>query len=761
MVTPTPVQADLGHGRTPTSSVVPFALTVFLSAFLLFQVQPLIAKFLLPWFGGAAAVFTTCLLFFQVALLGGYSYSHLLMRVRPRNQRLVHGVLLAAVVAIMVLLATSWAAPILPAAAWKPSGSAVPTTRLLLLLTAYVGLPYFALATTGPLLQAWWAQTHSRLPYRWYSLSNAGSLLGLISYPTVVERLMSLRAQAWLWSGAFVVFAIACVTVAVTTCRTSTAPGAGHEAMSERVGITRRLFWFFLPGCAVLVLLAVTNQICQEVASVAFLWVLPLTLYLLSFIICFDHPRRYSRPLWTALLALSTAGVCFALYTRMSNVGIVLQIGLYAAFVLACAMVCHGEVYRLRPAASSLTSFYVAIAAGGAAGGVFVGILAPRLFSGYWELHLGVWLAWLLFFLVLLADKTSWVHRTPAWAPLLAFAVIAAGPLLAWYDQLTQHNEVLVFAVAPVLFFVIFYKSGLGAARIKWALLIPGSLIALGMVLVGDIDLSIAGGITRTRNFYGSLAVVDRFPNDPELHSRLLRHGSTVHGLQYVAAERHEMPTTYFGPHSGAGLALLNHPGRGAGLRVGVIGLGVGTLAAYGRSGDYIRFYEINPDVLRVAQTYFTYLEDSSARVDVVLGDARLSMERELEQHQPQRFDVLARDAFNSDSIPVHLLTREAFAIYLQELAPEGILAVHIRNKTLDLKPVVQAAAAHFGLAAAWIDVTESDDPMHYMSSWVLLSRDPGLLAQPAIASAAKPFPSKPVRLWTDDYSNVLSVLKK
>ncbi len=760
MVTSTPAQAEFESPRARIARLAPFAVTVFLSAFLLFQVQPLIAKFLLPWFGGVAAVFTTCMLFFQVVLLGGYAYSHLLMRASAKRQRFIHVLLLVATAALMLLLATRWAAPILPGAAWKPAGSGAPVGHLLLLLSASVGLPYFALATTGPLLQAWWAQAQGGSPYRWYSLSNAGSLLGLITYPAIIERLLTLRAQAWLWSAAFVAFAVACAGVALTTRRAASVPAPAPESTSERVGSTRRALWFLMPGCAVLVLLAVTNQICQEVASVAFLWVLPLTLYLLSFVICFDHPRRYSRPLWTAVLALSTAGICFALYTRMSSVGMVVQIGLYAAFVLACAMVCHGEVYRLRPAASALTSFYLTIAAGGAAGGVFVGVVAPRVFSGYWELHLGVWLAWLLFFVVLLADKTSWVHRTPSWAPLVAFAVVAAGPVLAWYDQLAQHSEVLIFAVALVLFFVIFYKSGLGVARIKWALLIPGSLIALGMVLVGDIDLSTAGAITRTRNFYGALAVVDHFAGDPELHSRLLRHGSIVHGLQYVATDKHDMPTTYFGPHSGAGLAILNAPHRAAGLRVGIIGLGIGTLAAYGRPGDYIRVYEINPEVLRLARTYFTYLNDSSARVDVILGDARLSMERELQHSQPQRFDVLALDAFNSDSIPVHLLTREAFAIYLQELASDGILAVHISNKTLDLKPVVQAAAAQFGLAAAWIDTTETDDPMHYMSSWVLLSRHPAVLAQPAIAAAATPFPSRPIRLWTDDYSNLLSVLK-
>ncbi len=760
MVAPSPVSAGTEGPRARFARGLPFALTVFLSAFLLFQVQLVITKCLLPWFGGVAAVFTTCMLFFQVALLAGYFYAHLLMHGHPRTQRIVHVSLLITGVVVIAVLALHWPAPLLPSPAWKPADANAPTARLLLLLAASVGLPYFALSTTGPLLQAWWAQAERRSPYRWYALSNLGSLLGLVTYPTVFERLLTLRVQAWVWTAAFAVFSIMCAITAMTTARTTPARSiAGGPA--ERIGITRRLFWFLLPACAVVVLLAATNQICQEVASVPFLWVLPLTLYLVSFIVCFDHPRRYSRSFWTALLALSTSGVCFALYSRMSGVGMVVQIGLYALFVLACSMMCHGEVYRLKPAASALTSFYLTISAGGAAAGLFVGVVAPRVFSGYWELHLGVWLTWLLFFLVLLTDRTSWVHATPSWAPIVAFAVIAAGPVLAWYQELAQHSEVLVFSVVLVLLVVIFYRAGAAAARIKWGLLVPGSLIALGLVLLGDVDLGMTGAVARTRNFYGALAVVDHYQNDPELHSRLLRHGAIVHGLQYFAPGHRDMPTTYFGPHSGVGVAVLNAQQHTANLRIGVIGLGVGTIAAYGRTGDYVRFYEINPEVLRIAREYFSYLADSRAQVDIVLGDARLSMERELGAGRPQHFDVLALDAFNSDSIPVHLLTREAFAIYLREIKPDGIVAVHISNKTLDLKPVVQAAAAHFGLAAAWIDVTETADPMHYMSSWVLLSRDPAVLSQRAIAAAAKPFPSPPGRLWTDDYSNLLSAVRR
>ena len=746
--------------RPAGTILVPFALTVWLSAFLLFQVQLVITKYVLPWFGGVAAVFTTCMLFFQVALLGGYLYSHLLMRRRPRTQRWIHAGLLLASVVVLGVLGTRWPAPITPAAWWKPGGSDAPVWHILVLLAASVGLPYFTLSTTGPLLQAWYAKAFPESsPYRWYALSNLGSVLGLITYPLVFEPLLTLRAQAWMWSAAYVVFAAGCGVIAVLSLRTvpaEMAPEAESVPVEDRITAVQRLLWFLLPACAALVLLAATNQVCQEVASVPFLWVLPLTLYLLSFIICFDHPRRYWRPLWTVVLAMATSAVCFSLYK--SNLGMAPQIAVYATFVLAASMVCHGEVARLKPAPAHLTGFYLNIAAGGAAGGLFVGLLAPRLFTGYWEMYLGIWLVWLLLFAVLLRDKTSWVHAPPAWVPFAAFAAVAAGPLLAWSSQLRQNPEIIGVVLILLVGFIVLYRSGLANLPIRSLILIPLCLAGLGVVLIGHIKVMETATIARSRNFYGSMVVFQKDANDPPNAEIGLRHGLTTHGTQFTAPEKRNLPTTYYGLQSGVGLSLLNHPKRGGTLRVGVVGLGAGTLATYGRAGDCLRFYEINPEVLRLARTYFTFLKDTPAKVDVVMGDARLSLERELERGEPQHLDVLALDAFNSDSIPVHLLTREAFSIYLKHLDEHGIIAVHVSNRSLDLKPVVQAAAQQFGLAAKWIQ--DIHPGYNYISNWVLLSRDASVLAQPAIANAAQPFPRPPARLWTDDFSNLISVLK-
>ncbi len=765
MVAPSPAYGTIRPARAPFGLVAPFALTVGLSAFLLFQVQLLLTKYLLPWFGGVAAVFTTCMLFFQVMLLAGYAYSHLLTRFRPRVQRWIHAALLLAATAWLGLLAWRWPSPITPGPSWKPSGTEAPVGHILLLLTASVGLPFFTLSTTGPLLQAWSARVFpGSSPYRWYALSNLGSLLGLISYPFLFEPLLTLRAQAWIWSVAYAVFAVTCVAVALQTLRAAPVelrPEAVPEP-SERSGLVRRALWFLLPGCAVVTLLATTNQVCQEIASVPFLWVLPLTLYLLSFVVCFDHSRRYSRQVWTAVLAVATSAACFAFYIPITRASVLGQIAIFSAFALATCMVCHGEVFRLKPAAARLTGFYLTIAAGGAAGGVFVGIAAPRLFTGYWEMPLAVWLVWLLFFAVQIREQDSWVHAPPSWAPLAAFVVIAAGPLLAWYDELRAHVQVLMLFAVLAVVASLAQLLARSVARIRWAHFVPIALIGLGVVLLGYVELH-SDAVARSRNFYGSLLVLHYDPDEHPDNAQLeLRHGRITHGTQFMVATKRHMPTSYYGPESGLGVAILNHPKRREGyMRIGAVGLGTGTLAAYGRLGDSIRFYEINPEVLRLARTYFTYLKDTPAHLDVVLGDARLSMERELQHGEPQGFDILVLDAFNSDSIPVHLLTREAFAIYLQHLDAHGIIAVHVSNQTLDLEPLVRELAESFHLAACWIDDEREDDLANYSSSWVLVSPYPAAFDASAFIERAADFPERRVRLWTDDFSNLLSVIRR
>ena len=731
-----------------------YALTIFLSAFLLFQVQPLIGKCILPWFGGGPAVWTTCMLFFQAALLAGYAYAHVIRtRLAPGTQALVHSVLLIAAALLL---------PILPSATWKPEGGTDPAWRILIILAVSVGLPYFALSATSPLLQAWFSMTHpSASPYRLYALSNAGSLLALASYPFVVEPLLRLKTQSWAWSGAFVAFAILCAACAIRLWRTKPAadgaagfagrdgraaavPNCGESggtvarggrrrlrrrggetaskppaqvvaglaqevADNPRPRLTTVLMWIALPACGSVMLLAVTNQMCMDVGVVPFLWVLPLGLYLLTFILCFQSDGIYWRPVFWPMLGLTTAAIVWLLYLNV-HVKLEAQTIGYSAGLFACCMVCHGELARLKPSPRHLTTFYLCSSAGGALGGLFVALVAPLVFRGYYELHVGLWACLALAALALWREKAS----DPAWRRTRAFR-------LFWFAS--------------------------GAV-----------LGALGFSLFIQASGQRQDAVSVSRNFYGVLTVeACQAVNPPGVYYQLT-HGRIQHGSQFESPPMSLLPTKYYWEKTGVGLAILNRR-PSAPMKVGVVGLGTGTLAAYGRPGDTYRFYEINPEVQRLAQTQFTYLADSAADCEVALGDARLSLERE----PPQGFDILALDAFSSDAIPVHLLTQEAMDIYQRHLKPDGVLAIHISSRFMDLKPVVAALAARSGMALAAIRSDKGNKPDAYSSAlWVLLTRDRKFLEIPAIRSATSvPDPdAPPPRLWTDDYSDLVSILK-
>ena len=673
-----------------------YALTILVSAFLLFQVQPVIARIILPWFGGSAAVWTTCLLFFQAVLLLGYLYSHWLYRkLRPRAQMLAHIGLLTASVAVL---------PIWPSAAWKPTGADDPTLRILLLLAVTVGLPYFLLSTTGPLLQAWYARRYrGALPYRLYALSNGGSMLALISYPVLFEPWLGTRHQAASWSAAYGVFVILCVSTAWLGRGTAEQPPEPAPDIPEPVRTT--LFRIALPACASILLLAVTNHLTQNVAAIPFLWILPLSLYLLSFILCFEGVWWYRRRTYLGLFAVAVGSMAYALSPEFQNNPIKVMIPFFAVGLFICCMVCHGELARLKPHPSRLTSFYVTIALGGALGGVFVAIVAPHVFSGFYELPVGLAACACVVLAVLRADPES--DLAGSWkrpAPLAA--------------------ALLTVAVAGYLGFVIHERGS--SARVM------------------------------ARNFYGGLKVMDETADDDSGEPvRRLMHGTITHGEQYLNPKFQSRATTYYGTNSGVGRAIRQDQENGP-VRVGVIGLGTGTLATYGRAGDYFRFYEINPLVLQLAHTEFTYLKICKARLDVALGDARLSLERE----PPENFDVLAVDAFSSDAIPVHLLTREALVLYFRHLKPDGVLAVHVSNKHLNLTPVVKLAAASLGKDARLVD-TEDEENDVFGSTWVLVTSSAGFFDRPLMrtAAVAAPLPSG-MRVWTDDYSNLFQILK-
>jgi SAM-dependent methyltransferase len=671
-----------------------YAITVFLSAFLLFQVQPLVAKIILPWFGGSAAVWTVCMLFFQVLLLLGYFYAHGSIRWQaPRRQRLIHLGLLIAAAAVM---------PLAPSETWKPQGGDDPTLRILGLLTATIGLPYLLLSTTGPLAQAWFARERPGVsPYRLFALSNLGSMLALVTYPLVVEPFAPMRSQTAAWSLGFVAFALLCAALAWRAARAGVPP-EDPAASAQRPGAAALTLWVAQPACASVLLLAFTSHKSLNIAAIPLLWVLPLTLYLLSFVLCFDAPRWYRRAVWLPLLAAGVAGVCYTLTVEHRNTGVWVLVPLYSATLFAACMTCHGELARSRPHPRHLTAYYLMIAFGGALGGVVVGLVAPHVFADLYELPIGIAVLCFLVPLALLLGRTAWRPKRP-----LLLGAAAAGAALglgSWL--LTQYSE-------------------------------------------GEENVRVT-----TRNFYGVLKTRDS--GEGPFEERILTHGTIVHGRQFLAPERRSWPTSYYGRDSGVGLAIAHEEKRGP-VRVGVVGLGTGTIASYGRAGDAYRFYDINPRVVELARSEFSFLGDSKAQIETVLGDARLSLERE----PAQNFDVLALDAFSSDSIPVHLLTSEAFAVYLRHLQPDGILAVHVSNRYIDLVPVVEQAARHYSLAVRLVESDDNEDAGTYRSDWVLLSRSEKAFEEPPLAGAAHALDADTeISLWTDDYSNVFSLLK-
>lgn len=749
--------------------MLPYALTIFSSAFLLFQIQPLIGKYILPWFGGGPGVWTTCLLFFQLVLLAGYAYAHLSARLlRPRAQALLHGLLLLGALVLQ---------PIIPAERWQPVGDVEPVARILLLLTATLGLPYFVLSATGPLVQQWFNRAQPGVsPYRLYALSNVGSLLALLSYPVFFEVHFTRREQAWLWGAGLLLHALACGWCAVKTSRGA---GAVEEATTpaervadERPTVGRRLLWLLWPACASVLLLATTNKMCQDVAVIPFLWVLPLALYLVSFIVAFDNPRWYSRTAYVPLLVAALAGITWALF-RGTDVALPLQVGLYSGGLLVCCLVCHGELYRLRPAPSRLTGFYLTVSAGGALGGMLVGLAAPAWFDDFWELHGGLVACATLFTVVCFRDRTlaqGAIGRIVA-VVLTVAAVAGLGWLLEWGNR-RLGGVVPADKIAVLRWGGVALAGALALVAWRWPRSwLRSRLVVLFWLAAGTVDLTWAlvvqaredheDMIFRARNFYGTLAVLERDRDFPEAHHVILQHGRITHGLQLRDPAQARLATSYYGPHSGIGLALaaVTHPER----HVGVVGLGTGTIAALGQPGDRFRLYEINPTVIGLARTTFTYLRDSAAKVEVVRGDARLSLERET----PQGFDVLALDAFSSDAIPVHLLTKEAMALYGRHLRPEGVIAVHISNRYLDLEPVVRRLAQEFGYGVATIafeDDDESYDDLSwwdYSSTWMLLTKDKALLAKPEIRKPAEErAPSdRHVPLWTDDFASLFQIL--
>lgn len=708
------------------------AATVLVSAFLLFLVQPMISKMILPWFGGSPAVWTTCMLFFQVFLLAGYAYAHFLDRLpSTRSQGTLHLILLVA--ALFVL-------PITPGVAWKPIGSDQPQWHILLLLTVCVGLPYFLLASSAPLIQAWYRAAHEgRSPYRFYALSNVGSLGALLAYPFLLEPRLTTSTQGALWSWGFAGFVALAGILSLVLARmdlrlsdwtTTQDATSSTVATSTRPRLLQFGLWLFLPAFGSMTLLAVTNHICQDVAVVPFLWIAPLALYLLTFIISFDSPRWYLRRT-TAIVTMLAIGVVAAIIfgERVDKIltllhinytvpefldSLKLEVGCYLAVLFLVCMLCHGELVRTRPSPQYLTSFYLMVALGGALGGAFVALVCPVVFATYVESNL-----------VLVGGF------------LLGVAVLANW---WWSARRTTTGRI-----------------GLALAATVCA--VAGGLVAY-QLRMGETS-SDSKTVVACRNFYGVLSVLQEGDPGSETERRLLYNGRILHGVQFLSPDRQDEATTYYNTDSGVGLTLTNFDRVGA-MRVGVVGLGSGTLATYGRPGDVYRFYEINPQVVELSQTYFTFVKDSQAKVEIVLGDARLSMERELNDGKPQKYDVLALDAFSGDAIPAHLLTVEAFGIYLKQVRPDGVIAVHTSNRYLDLCPIVALLAKHYDLQVVTIEADDEGGVGDSSSEWMLVTRNTAFLDSVAIEEVSEPVdvPGPDIHVWTDHFSNLYQILQ-
>jgi spermidine synthase len=676
-----------------------FALTTAVSAFLLFQVQPIIAKILLPWFGGAEGVWTVCQLFFQVTLLLGYLYAHLLTQYVPRKAQ--------AVIHVGLLLASAIALPIYPRAPAGNPASGEPTAGILGLLLLAVGMPYFLLASTAPLMQAWYArQRKGEMPYRLYALSNGASMLALLSYPVLFEPWLGIRMQAHLWSGAYGVFIMLCGIAAWQGAREQHEEDTGaiesrgsvpHSLPPER---RQYLLWMLLPACASLLMLAVTNHLTKDVAAIPLLWLLPLSVYLLSFVLCFDRRRWYRRNLFLPLLAAALGAMVWGWSVEASEYMPIGRIVLvFGAGLFVSCMACHGELTRLRPDPQYLTHYYLTISAGGALGGIFVGLVAPRIFPSFYEVPLGLVACGALVLIALRLDRKTarWFHGGRAIA------------------------------------------SGLAAA----------ALIGMAVYLGLQIRQEASGAVLMARNFYGALRV-----NDTS-QLRTLTNGAVNHGDEFLNPEFWYWPTTYYGRNSGVALAISIRARQGP-IRVGVIGLGAGTLAAYGRPGDYYRYYETNPLVPSIAREQFHYVPGCRAKLDIVMGDARLTLEREAAQN----FDVLAVDAFAGDALPVHLLSLEAMRLYFSHLRPDGILAVHVSNPYLDLQPVLAEEAKALGKMVRVVDSRPFRQSEVYRSIWVLVSSEQPGPDRTEMENSSPVDATKSVGLWTDDYSNVLAILK-
>lgn len=690
-----------------------FSLTILLSAFLLFQIQPIIGKYILPWFGGTSFVWITSLLFFQIILLGGYFYSFVITKFSIKRQMILHSILVASSASIIVLLFSYWNSPITPDVTIKIPDTHSPVLQVLAVLTLSVGLPYFLLSTTSTLLQKWFSHMpYQKSPYPLYALSNIGSLAAICTYPFLIEPFLSLQNQGQIWSFLFLTLCLLLFLCIVQILRYQKliSSAVKKRTITSTVSKNNLFLWLFLPAVSSIILLSGTHQLTQGIAPIPFLWLLPLGLYLLSFVLCFSEKTYYKSNMYSYTFLLSLPLV-LSMIMHPALLGIIAELSFYAVMFFTCFMICHSELYNIRPSSDQLNKYYLFMAAGSVIGSLVVAIIAPLFFVGlFWEFLLGLFLATIIVILIPLRDKYS-----------------------VFYKRLNslflKPKEITYFVIAVVCGFYFIFGIGM---------LVAERYNTLGI----------------WRNFYGTLRVL-KYENG---QVNCLLNGKIIHGCQSTISSEKMQPTTYYGERSiGLTIESLRRKHKNN-LRIGVLGLGVGTVAAYGKKGDFITFYELNPLDVTIAKTYFTYLKDTPAEVEIVLGDGRLSLEKESVQKKNQHFHLLIIDAFNDDAIPVHLLTKEAFAIYKNHLHENGIIAVHISNSYLDLTPVVTKAAANHHLSVIFIDAPATNTKQT-KSRWALLSNDSHLIQNSEFKKMQSKLSQKEINLWTDSYSNLFQIV--
>lgn len=721
-----------------------FVATIFVGSFLLFLVQPMVARMALPLLGGAPNVWNSAMLVYQALLLAGYGYAHWLARRPLRRQILVHVAALA-VAAFSLPITLAHVPPFASGweAVWVP---------WLLLLT--VGPVFFLVAAQAPLMQRWFAaQTGAGAPWALYAASNLGSFAGLIAYPALAEPLLALHAQSMGWALGYALL-IALVALCAWTrwnvADTATSSAAA-ELEGEPVPLRRKLHWLMLSAVPSGLMLSTTTHLTTDIFASPLLWVIPLGLYLLSFVLAFADRRAPARKV---SVVAPVVVLFFGSYAMLSNgSGTLLLAGGACLLLFVVAVALHARLYDLRPDAAKLTTFYLVMAAGGALGGLFTALVAPLVFDWAWEHPLLVLGAAMLMPLDELLRWRRMDGLEPGMARIALGLLLAMGLFLAFrLDDVALRSGGTIVALLLTVFL-----TGIGVLVMAWRW---AFVLVLAMAMVGQggswtISASLKG--ERTRSYFGIYTV----RNYPESRLRILSHGTTLHGQQSLDPVERDKPMTYYGPTSGIGLALAAAPRlAGPAARIGVVGLGTGTLACLAEPGQHWTFFEIDPVILRYSRSgQFTYLRDCTPGARIVLGDARL----ELEKVSPAAFDVLVIDAFSSDAIPLHLLTREAFEVYRRALSPRGILVVHISNRYIDLEPVIAALARSGGLTArSRLDFPE-DSERYTPSHWIALARDPSQLDE--LARMRRDSPWRPLqppakRPWTDDHASILPFIR-